>query len=223
MEGVLGRARPLIDVLFEREFASGDWSTPERRAGLEQQLRALVARIGDEGVRAHYRRDLAKRLDAAWGANTQRYPRRRRGASAAAARRARLGAANSRTSAAANGRGNAPYRGGAAKGYRVPQPIRGNASSSLRKSAMVASDSAGPTGREALLIRALLNHPWLIEEYAETIAGLTFTSSALSRLRDAILSAQALDNSLDTQCSSLPLEQIGRWQGLDPRRAHEHA
>jgi DNA primase len=208
MEGVLGRARPLIDVLFEREFASGDWSTPERRAGLEQQLRALVARIGDEGVRVHYRRDLAKRLEAAWGANTQQYPRRDgsvgRGAPPSQAWRGQFASMGG-----SNGRGNAPYRGGAAKGYRVPQPVRGNASSSLRKSAMVASDSAGPTGREALLIRALLNHPWLIEEYAETIAGLTFTSSALSRLRDAILSAQALDNSLDTNALHSHLSKSG--------------
>ncbi len=205
MEGVLGRARPLIDVLFEREFASGDWSTPERRAGLEQQLRALVARIGDEGVRAHYRRDLARRLEAAWGAETPRYQGRNSNSVRAASpgQPWRGQPANAR-----GGRGNA-YRGGAANGYRPGQPMRGNASSSLRKSAMVASDSAGPTGREALLIRALLNHPWLIEEYAETIAGLMFTSSALSRLRDAILSAQALDNSLDRDALHSHLSKSG--------------
>ncbi|MGE0024020.1 MAG: DNA primase, partial [Hyphomicrobium sp.] len=44
-----------------------------------------------------------------------------------------------------------------------------------------------------------LNHPWVIEEQAEAIAALPFTSTALSRLRDAILSAQAVNNSLDTE------------------------
>jgi DNA primase len=209
MESVFGRARPLIDVLFEREFASGDWSTPERRAGLEQQLRALVARIGDEGVRGHYRRDLAKRLDAAWGADVPRYQRRadagNRGGPPSQPWRGQF--ADMRN---AGGRGGAPYRGaGGTKGYRLPQPMRGNPSSSLRKSAMVAGDSAAPIGREALLIRALLNHPWLIEEYSETIAGLTFTSSAFSRLRDAILSAQALDNSLDREALHSHLSKSG--------------
>ncbi len=66
-ERALARARPLSDVLFEREWAQGDWSTPERRAGLEQQLRALVSRVEDEAVRNHYRRDLARRLDERWG------------------------------------------------------------------------------------------------------------------------------------------------------------
>jgi DNA primase len=73
---------------------------------------------------------------------------------------------------------------------------------------MVAGDSAAP-GREALLIRAILNHPWLIDEDAETIAELMFTSSALSRLRDAILSAHALDNSLDRDALRSHLSKSG--------------
>jgi DNA primase len=87
--------------------------------------------------------------------------------------------------------------------------MRGNPSSSLKKSALVAGESAAPPGREALLIRALINHPWLIEEHAEAIAGLTFTSSALSRLRDAILSAHALDNSLDSSVLRSHLSKSG--------------
>jgi DNA primase len=71
-----------------------------------------------------------------------------------------------------------------------------------------------PSGREALLIRALLNHPWLIEEYAETISGLVFTTSALSRLRDAILSAQALDNSLDRDALHSHLSKSGAGKVL---------
>ncbi len=46
-------------------------------------------------------------------------------------------------------------------------------------------------------MRTLLNHPWLLEEYAEAVAALPLTSTALSRLRDAMLSAQAVENSLD--------------------------
>lgn len=48
-------------------------------------------------------------------------------------------------------------------------------------------------------MKVLLNHPWLIEEEAEAIADVPFTATALSRLRDAILSAHALNNSLDTE------------------------
>jgi DNA primase len=52
--------------------------------------------------------------------------------------------------------------------------------------------------REALLIKTLLNHPWLIDEHAEEIAGLGFASLPLGRLRDAILASQAVENSLDS-------------------------
>ncbi len=67
MDRVLAQARPLAEVLFEREWASGDWSTPERRARLEQQLHALTGQIADPSVRAHYERDIRQRLYAAWG------------------------------------------------------------------------------------------------------------------------------------------------------------
>ena len=63
----------------------------------------------------------------------------------------------------------------------------------------MASEGGLPPYREALLIKVMLNHPWLIEDQAESIAALPFTSTALSRLRDAVLSAHAQDNSLDTE------------------------
>ncbi len=46
-------------------------------------------------------------------------------------------------------------------------------------------------------------------EHAETIAGLELVSPALSRLRDAILSAHALDNSLDTGILRSHLSKTG--------------
>ena len=37
---------------------------------------------------------------------------------------------------------------------------------------MVAGETTAPPYREALLIRTLLNHPWLLEEYSEAVAAL---------------------------------------------------
>ena len=47
--------------------------------------------------------------------------------------------------------------------------------------------------REVLLIRTLLNHPWLLEARCEEIAELTLTSPPLARLRDALLELLARD------------------------------
>ena len=67
MEAKLAEARPLVDVLWQREWAGGAWTTPERRAQLEAQLRQLVGRIHDASVRSHYERDIRQRFNAAFG------------------------------------------------------------------------------------------------------------------------------------------------------------
>jgi DNA primase len=62
----------------------------------------------------------------------------------------------------------------------------------------VSGDKTRPAYREILLLRTLINHPWLAVEMAERLADVTFLSPVLSRLRDAILAAVSLDNSLDS-------------------------
>lgn len=209
LESVLARARPLVDVLFEREWADRDWSTPERRAGLEKTLKELIGRINDESVRAHYRRALGDRLAVAWG-HTR--PGVAQGGNAAGPERGGDGAWGQSRQGVRPGAQRSGRRG---FGRAFPPGLgdgteRVNASSSLRKSALVASDGGlTPPRREALLIKAILNHPWLIEDEAETLAALPFTSTALSRLRDAILSALATDNLLDTETLRTHLNKSG--------------
>ncbi len=228
-EAALGRARPLSDVLFEREWAQGDWSTPERRAGLEQQLRALVSRVEDEAVRNHYRRDLARRLEERWGpqgGSSRAEGRQQAGPWEGNRGQGRQGGGNGaswRSGTGFNqgrgGKGGFQQRGGFRQGGQNGFFDRVNPSLALKKSALVAGEAAAPPYREALLMRTLLNHPWLLEEYAEDVAALPLTSSALSRLRDAMLSAQAVENSLDRETlrSHLSKSAIGKALGLVER------
>lgn len=213
LEAVLGRARPLVDVLFEREWADRDWSTPERRAGLEKTLKGLISKIADESVRAHYRRSLGERLAQAWGGPPAGASASAGGAAGAQGRGAAGGWAQGARSGGSRAGGFSGRRG-FSRGSFPPGlgdgTERANASNSLRKSALVAPDgSVVPPRREALLLKAVLNHPWLIEEEAETLADLPLTSSALSRLRDAILSAFAIDNLLDTESLRTHLNKSG--------------
>jgi DNA primase len=206
LEHILSKARPLVDVLFEREWASGDWSTPERRARLEQQLRGLTGRIGDGGVRGHYERDLRQRLWAAWGRTGPEAPGRGR-----EFRRGDGGrrAAGSRQQGAAGARASGGFGGGGRP------PGRANASASLKSSRLVAGEAAAAPYREALLLRTLINHPELIDEHAEEVATIDFTSAALTRLRDAILSAQAEQNLLDTATLRTQLSTLGVGRIVD--------
>jgi DNA primase len=197
MADVLARHRPLADILWEREWASGQWTTPERRAQLERQLAALVGRISDAGVKSHYEQDIRTRLAAAWGRAPvpQRYGNGRNVAQTQ----------QRRVPYQARGAGNPRDRG--KPGFPVP-PL--TPSTSLRSSRLVAPGQNEAPYREAILLQTILNHPWLIDEHAETIAEVPFTSKALARLRDAMLSLHVDHNSLDR----LQLETHLTDQGL---------
>jgi len=195
MRAVLAAARPLADVLWEREWAGGgQWSTPERRAQLQSQVYGLVGRIADPAVRGHYQQAMRDKLAVVWsqrsgpprgqGADGS-FPYRRATASAPGAWNPQAGAASGRRS----------WRSGGPQPAWLPPPV---ASASLKRSAVVAGRQVALPYREALLLRTLLHHPWLIEEQAETIAELELTSATLSKLRDALLSLQASENPLDS-------------------------
>ncbi len=88
-------------------------------------------------------------------------------------------------------------------------------SSSLLNSSLASGDKTRPNYRELLLIRTLINHPWLATEDAERLSEVNFTAPVLSRLLDAILAAVSLDNSLDSSGLRSHLEQTGFGGVLD--------
>ena len=186
MEGILAAARPLADVLFERELAAGDIATPERRARLEQRLRDMTRTIADAGVRSHYERDIRDRLYKAMRPSAN--PDQRR-----TSQPARSGLqAPMRRGQPQNGRPGFARAALTGPGVGVPS------SEALRNSSMAIGASVTLPQREALLLRAAINQPWLIEERAETLAALSLTSEPLARLREALLSAQSSEKTLDS-------------------------
>ncbi|MEO1251029.1 MAG: DNA primase [Pseudomonadota bacterium] len=80
-DAVIKEARPLVDVLWDRERAAQNLDTPERRAALRSHLRELVKTIADNDVREAYGRELARRLEAEFGAGRDGPSRPRGGAS----------------------------------------------------------------------------------------------------------------------------------------------
>ncbi len=75
-DAVLAEARPLVDVLWDRERAIRPLDTPERRAAFRAQLRDLVKVIADKDVRSAYGGELAERLDAEFGQRRRQAPAR---------------------------------------------------------------------------------------------------------------------------------------------------
>lgn len=194
-DAVLRNARPLFDVLFEREWRSGSWDTPERRAKLETGLRNLVGQIGDPTVRNHYEREMRSRLFEAWREMRPKTAiRQHRGRGQYPARQAR---------------GARPQGANSQALGRFPQ-THATAGEDLKKSALANGLGKRPPPREALILKTVLNHPWLIDDHAEILAALEFSSSAARKLRDAVLSVHALKNPLDRTNLAFHLEQTGQ-------------
>lgn len=62
MKRVLDAAEPLAQVLWRFETEGKDFSTPERRAGLEQALREIASHVRDSRISDYYRREFDNRL-----------------------------------------------------------------------------------------------------------------------------------------------------------------
>jgi DNA primase len=197
----MGKTRALFDVLWEREAQDHDLSTPEQRAALESRLKGMVAKIGDASVREHYDRELRETLFAL-----------------------------NRTVVREIARGQGPRRspsGGTRRNnstedWRLRERARlGSASfpivASRRQSASreLASRSELAPPREALLLKTLINHPWLIDEDSEAIASLTLKSPVLAGLRDTILASQAVENELDSARLRSQLSGAGLGKVVD--------
>jgi DNA primase len=61
---ILGRARPLSEMLWQSQLAARPIDTPERRADLERRVMADAALIADRAVQFEYRRFFRERLFA---------------------------------------------------------------------------------------------------------------------------------------------------------------
>jgi DNA primase len=61
MQAVLDQAKPMVQLLWQRETEGRVFDSPERRASLDKTLRGHLARITDPSIRSHYAEEM-KRL-----------------------------------------------------------------------------------------------------------------------------------------------------------------
>ncbi|WP_424361552.1 DNA primase [Methylocystis parvus] len=155
----LAQTLPLVDLLWMRETQNAVLDTPERRAGLERRLREIAAQIADETLRRYYAQELSDRLAGLFG----RAP-------------------------SAPGRGRdfvprrrAPFRRGAPEAG----PVR--ISPALANSPLFRGVKPPFAPRDALILLILMNHPEVLAEQVEEVAGLDFASSEAAALRDALV------------------------------------
>jgi DNA primase len=181
---VLATARPLVHLLWARESEAGPLDTPERCARFEARLVAVIATIADETVRRYYRRDFAARLRQLF---------------------APLDVPIRRGTFEAKGRRGGGFGRGRISGQVQLQPqvarhqvVRDYVAVSphLAESPLHRGHRAAIPRREALMLQAALNHPWLLHDHLEELAAAEFRHVDTQKLKCALLDAfaQVADN-----------------------------
>lgn len=178
IEEVLGGARPLSDMLWARETESAALDTPERRAALESRVQEAVRGISDDQVRKHYAQDFTQRLRTLFAPKGE----------PARGERPRW---NGSREGGFRERGRAPG-GGWQRGGRFPaRDAQPQPSARLSTSPIVRGHRSALPPREALILMAVINHPWLLDSHAEEFADLEFLNPDADQLRRAILDTAA--------------------------------
>jgi DNA primase len=188
---VLAGARPLGEMLWTREVEAASLDTPERRAALEAKLNELVRGIADEAVRKYYQQDFTARLRDLLNpyAGRDRGDRPRGGNVWQGGFRD-----NSRGAGGQWQRNRGP-------GGRLPpgrEPLA-QPSSRLSGSPIVRGHRTALPPREALMLMAVVNHPWLLEHHAEEFAALEFLNPDAGQFRRTILEAATDENAANPE------------------------
>jgi len=183
---VIEAARPLAQMLWARETEGHEFDTPERRAALEARINEVTTAIADESVRKYYRQDFQDRLRQFFApAQNPRGNFQQRGGPQESWR-------NNATGSQGGGKGNWQPRFGAKR----PEVGSRNTPYVVVSQQMTASPvhrgarTAVPL-REALILQAALNYPWLLHDHLEELSQLEFRYADAEKLKSALIDIAA--------------------------------
>jgi len=159
MEALLARARPMVDMLWQRETEGQVFDSPERRAALDMRLKTALGMIADASVRAHYKAALREM-------------------------RAALFAPKSRQKSQGKWRDRGQGRGDWKT--RPPDPATEGAKSSFLGQMMPAGDTAEKI-REAVILAHCLTYPAVVSPFETALEKLDLGTAGHGAMRDAIL------------------------------------
>ena len=181
---VINAAKPLAAMLWARETEGHTFDTPERRAALEARIGEVTNGIADEAVRRYYREDFRGRLQQFFApVQSPREPWR------------------NGTRGSGPRRDWPPRQGGGA--FARPQAGR-NApyvvvSQQLASSPVHRGHRTAVPRREALILQAALNHPWLLHDHLEELSQLEFRHADAERLKAVLIDVAAHAAALDAE------------------------
>ncbi len=174
----LGQAKPLVEVLWQREVDSQSLETPERRALFKHELRRLVQSITDKDVRHAYGGWIAERLAGQFS-----------------------GAGNSGAKSSGTGwKGKWQGRDFRSKsGYAPPILASTALKAKLGSGQGKTTDKTGARARERLLVLTLLHHPQLFATQEAAILDLAPEDKDMARLLACLIEALTNEPELDIE------------------------
>ncbi len=212
---VIAAARPLAAMLWARETEGHSFDTPERRAALEARINEVTSAIGDESVRKYYRQDFNARLAQFFA------PAQGRAATAstigAAARRSGAELARARAGPELAARLAAAQRPGPRARRQWPRQPYVVVSQQMAASPLHRGYRTAVPRREALILQAALNYPWLLHDHLEELSHLEFRHADAERLKAALIDIAAHAAALDAE--ALRAELARPRPDRDRRRA----
>ena len=207
---VIEAARPLAQMLWANMTEGHEFDTPERRAALEARINEITAVIGDDSVRKYYRQDFNARLQQFFApARSQRGNFAPRGQDQQN-RRDRPKGPWQRGEARFDWSGQSV----AAFGTRYTVVSQQMAASPVHR----GHRTSVPT-REALILQAALNYPWLLHDHLEELSQLEFRHADAERLKAALIDIAAQSSghaaALDSQALRAELTQRNLTEAMD--------
>jgi len=161
-------AHPLIDMLWTRETQASPIDTPERRAAFEARLETLLGEIGNVRVKDHYRREVKNRLYTLW---REQPARARQG-------RPRQSGWQGDRQGDRQGGWQSSRQGGRQGGRSDP-----------RRPERRDTTPSSTYGFATIVTLALVNHPWLLDQFAEEAASVEVHDKPLAALLAAVTRA----------------------------------
>jgi DNA primase len=194
---VIGAARPLAGMLWARETEGHTFDSPERRAALEARINEETSGIADDSVRKYYRQDFNARLAQFFAPAQAPRGNFQRGQGQGQNWRER---SNSNWQPR-NGAPQRPATGGKNTPYVV-------VSQQLASSPVHRGHRTAVPKREALILQAALNYPWLLHDHLEELASLEFHHADAERLKGALIDIAA--HSAAPDADAIKAELAGR-------------
>ena len=184
---VIAAARPLADMLWARETEGHTFATPERRAALEARINEVTSGIADDSVRKYYRQDFSARLSQFFAPTQAPRGNFQRGQGQGQGQAWRGQDWRERGNSNWQPRNGAPQRP-ATGGKNTPYVV---VSQQLASSPVHRGHRTAVPKREALILQAALNYPWLLHDHLEELASLEFHHADAEKLKGALIDIAA--------------------------------